>query len=125
MNIFGMEIALVTIVLLVSAAYFIFVILIFCICIRFQPHRFIQSRKARRFEEETSRVLASSYLDCSGIAKCCPCPVFSFRQFLKSCCCDSEKLRRSVNCECIRPAIHGSQGSEGLNFVCCQVVGNS
>lgn len=28
-------------------------------------------------------------MDCSVIRKCCPCPVFSFRQFLKSICCDS------------------------------------
>uniref|UniRef100_A0A915PJS5 Uncharacterized protein n=1 Tax=Setaria digitata TaxID=48799 RepID=A0A915PJS5_9BILA len=57
-----------------------------------------------------------SYLDCSIVLKCCPCPDFSFRQFLKSCCCDSEKLRRNVNCECMRPAVHGSQRSEGLNL---------
>ncbi|VDN88191.1 unnamed protein product [Brugia pahangi] len=48
------------------------------------PHRFIQSHKVCTFEETHS-----SYLDCSMIAKCCPCPIFSFRQFLKSCCCDS------------------------------------
>ncbi|MCP9257630.1 hypothetical protein DINM_000782 [Dirofilaria immitis] len=85
------------------------------------PNRFIQPYTIRKFENgESQPIISSSYMDCSGIAKCCPCPVFSFRQFLKSCCCDSEKLRHSVNCECIRPAVHGSQNS-GLNFVCCQV----
>ncbi|KAM3722562.1 Actin-related protein 2/3 complex subunit [Dirofilaria immitis] len=84
------------------------------------PNRFIQQPYTiRKFENgESQPIISSSYMDCSGIAKCCPCPVFSFRQFLKSCCCDSEKLRHSVNCECIRPAVHGSQNS-GLNFVCC------
>ncbi|VDM17227.1 unnamed protein product [Wuchereria bancrofti] len=120
MDIIDKEIALVTIVLLISVAYFILVFIIFFICIRFQPHRFIQSHKVSRLEESHS-----SYLDCSMIAKCCPCPIFSFRQFLRSCCCDSEKLRRNVNCECIRPAIHGSQSTEGLNFICCQFTGNN
>ncbi|CAG9532291.1 unnamed protein product [Cercopithifilaria johnstoni] len=124
MDIFDTEITLVSIVLLISAAYFILIIIIFCFCIRFQPHRFIQSHKVCGLEEETSHAMAS-YLDCSCITKCCPCPAFSFRQFLKSYCFDSEKLRRNVNCECIRPAIHGSHSSEGLNFICCQVAGSS
>ncbi|VDK89273.1 unnamed protein product [Litomosoides sigmodontis] len=125
MDIFDKETALVAIVLLVAAAYFILVIIAFYICILFQPHRFIQSRQARRLEDETPHAVVPSYFDCSCIMKCCPCPAFSFRQFLKSCCCDSETFRHSVNCECIRPAIYGSQSSKGLNFVCCQVVGGN
>uniref|UniRef100_A0A158Q8K3 Cysteine rich secreted protein n=1 Tax=Elaeophora elaphi TaxID=1147741 RepID=A0A158Q8K3_9BILA len=120
MDIFDTEAAFVNIVLLISATYFILVITIFCICLRFQPHRFIQSRRdEHRFDDGTSHAMPSSYLDCSCIVKCCPCPAFSCRPFLKSFCCDSGKLRRNVNCECIRPAIHGSQTSRGLNFVCC------
>ncbi|KHN72131.1 hypothetical protein Tcan_00389, partial [Toxocara canis] len=60
------------------------------------------------------------FADCTPILKCCPCTDCSLRAFLKKICCNSESVRRGVNCECIRPAVHGSQSAEGVNFVCCQ-----
>ncbi|VDK44149.1 unnamed protein product [Gongylonema pulchrum] len=124
MDIFGIEIPFATVVLGLFAAYFILVLIFFWICSNVKPEKFIQRRHA-----VSSDALQSSlplfYMDCSGILRCCPCKDISFRQILKSCCCDSEKFWRSVNCECIRPAVHGSQTVDGLNCVCCQVGGTS
>ncbi|CAJ0598041.1 unnamed protein product [Cylicocyclus nassatus] len=78
------------------------------------PHRLKQSPSDGALPEFVS------FMDCSAILQCLPCTDCSLRKVLRSCCPNTESLRRLATCECLRPQLQG-QRAPGVDLVCCVV----
>ncbi|KAI1705675.1 hypothetical protein DdX_13469 [Ditylenchus destructor] len=107
---------------LILTAYFILVMLAFCIASTFCSTIFDGSDEANGENSGyAADSLQNSYLDCSLLYMCFPCKGISLRQCMRNICPTKKlTLRQFATCECIRPTMHGNQPPT-INFVCCAV----